>query len=453
MVARTTYIFLFLCIIGACTEESAVIPAEAFPTTIAGTVKTESGIPVANAKVSLPTSPDFPAVFTAGNGTFLLTGVPQAEQALRVEKLGFESYESRIPRSVNTTATVNPVLRPRTYVIPSVKPVSTGPVRIFNKALQTDFDRDGSYEPFVVRGAAFSPAPIGGKPWTKAVYDRSIIWLGGLNANTVRTYSGVDKYFLQKAAENGIRVIVSYWVDLDMDLSLPAVRQQVVDGFATMVLDLKDAPGVLMWNLGNEQNYSSTQNNGNSPYWYSLAEEMAVAAYKVEGASFHPVCISNGNLYNIGASTMLAADSSLAYVDCWGSNAYEQNFTNFFATYRTRSSKPIVITEFGIDALNNVTKTEHEAVQAYFDSTNWLQIRTASDVCVGATVFEFTDEWWKAGDPDSHDYGGYATNAHPDGYSNEEWWGLIAVTPDADNDGLDEWRPRKVYEMFKRNWK
>jgi len=225
-----------------------------------------------------------------------------------------------------------------------------------------------------------------------------------------------------------------------------------VDDFAAMVYDLKDYPGVLMWNLGNEQNYSTTPNNGNSPFWYSLAQEMAVAAYKVEGSSYHPVCISNGNHYNIGSSSMSAADTSLRYVDLWASNAYEQNFTNFFTAYRSKSSKPIVITEFGIDALNHVTKTEHEAVQAFFDSTNWVQIRTASDVCVGATVFEFTDEWWKDGDPNSHDYGGYQTGAHPDGYSNEEWWGIIAVTPDADGDGFDEWRPRKAYDMFKRIW-
>jgi hypothetical protein len=67
-------------------------------------------------------------------------------------------------------------------------------------------------------------------------------------------------------------------------------------------------------------------------------------------------------------------------------------------------------------------------------------------------VFEFTDEWWKAGNSATHEYGGYATGAHPDGYSNEEWWGLIAVTPDANGDGLDEWRPRKVVAMFTKAW-
>jgi hypothetical protein len=446
--------FILLCItfsIHGCNpveEESYVSPE-----VISGQVKDESGNKIPNAKVSLPTAASFDAVFTNEQGLFYLAGFPSGKHRIRVEKIGFELYESDVPKPVNGTSTVSVVMKRKTYNVPAVKPLSTGPVRINNKVLETDFDGDGVYETFVVKGAAFSPVPIGDKPITKEVYDRSIEWLNNAHANTVRTYSGVDKYFLQQAAEHNIRVIVSFWVNLDLDLSVQAVRDKVIDDFATMVLDLKDYPGVLMWNIGNEQNYSSSPNNGNSPYWYSLVQEMAVAAYKVEGEKYHPVCVNNGNLMNIGNAAMNANDEALTYIDLWASNAYEREFTSFFASYRSKSAKPIVITEFGIDALNNFSKTEYEAVQAQYDSANWSQIRSASDVCVGATVFEFTDEWWKAGNPNSHDYGGYAISSHPDGYSNEEWWGIIAVTPDVNSDGLDEWRAREAYYMFQRQWK
>ncbi|MEW6060837.1 MAG: carboxypeptidase regulatory-like domain-containing protein [Bacteroidota bacterium] len=423
------------------------------PDIISGQVREESGAPIANAKVTLPTATEFASVFTDNQGLFYLTNIPAGKHRLRVEKIGFEVYEADVPNPINGVATMNPVLQRKTYNIPAVKPQSVGAVRINNKKLEVDFDRDNVYQEFTVKGVAFSPVPIGGKPMTKAVYDRSILWLKNLNANTVRTYSGVDKYFLQQATANGIRVIVGFWVNVDLDLSNQVIRQKIIDDFATLVLDLKDSPAVLMWNIGNEQNYSSTPNNGNSLYWYSLVQEMAIAAYKVEGEKYHPVCVNNGNLHNIGNASMKADDAALTYIDLWASNAYEVNFAPFFSSYRTKSAKPIVITEFGIDALNNATKTEYESTQATFDSTNWMQIRSANDVCVGATVFEFTDEWWKAGDVNTHDYGGYATGAHPDGYSNEEWWGMIAVTPDADGDGLDEWRERKVYNVFKQLWK
>jgi len=423
------------------------------PTVISGIVRDNSGIGIGLAIVSLPTAPDFTTVVTDNNGTFYLTGFPSGKHRLKVEKIGFEVFETDVPKPVNGVASVNPRLLRATYNVPSVKPVSSGPVRVVKKKLETDFDGDGVYAEWTVKGAAFAPTPIGGKPMTKAIYDRSIVWLKGMNANTVRTYSGVDKYFLQQAAANNIRVIVSFWVDLGADLSVPAIRQSFIDYFTLMIYDLKDYPGVLMWNIGNEQNYSSTPNNGNSPYWYSLVQEMAVAAYKIEGTRFHPVCISNGSNYNIGNASMNANDAALSYVDLWASNAYEQNFAPFFTTYRSKSSKPIVITEFGIDALDNTTKTEYERTQAYFDSTNWTQLRAAGDVCVGGTVFEFTDEWWKAGDQNNHDYGGYPTGVHPDGYSNEEWWGVVAVTPDTDGDGLDEWKGRKAYYTFQQLWK
>ncbi|MEW5799519.1 MAG: carboxypeptidase regulatory-like domain-containing protein [Bacteroidota bacterium] len=419
------------------------------PAVISGRVADDQAHAISSVRLSLPTATTFSPVFTDPNGLYYMKGFPAGKHRLRAEKIGFETFETDVPRPINGVATVNPVLTRKIYNVPAEKPVGSGMVRINNKKLEVDFDGNGVYEEFVVKGVAFSPAPIGGKPWTKEVYDRSIVWLNDLNANTVRTYSGVDKYFLQQAAAHNIRVIVSFWVNTDLDLSQNSIRQTLIDDFATMVLDLKDFPAVLIWNIGNEQNYQ----NGNSPYWYSLVQEMAVAAYKVEGEKYHPVCASNGNLYNIGNAGMNANDASLTYVDLWGSNAYEMNFMPFFASYRTKSTKPIVITEFGIDALNNATKTEYESVQAEFDSTNWVQIRAASDVCVGATVFEFTDEWWKAGDANNHDFGGYETNQHPDGYSNEEWWGIVAVTPDADNDGMDEWRARKAFSMFKRNWK
>jgi hypothetical protein len=273
-----------------------------------------------------------------------------------------------------------------------------------------------------------------------------------MHANTVRTYSGVSPYFLRKAAESNIRVIVGYWVPLELDLSQPSIRQEIIEGFQRLVVALKDEAAVLMWNLGNEQNYSSVPTNGNSPYWYSLVQELAVAAYQIEGDRYHPVCASNGGLANIGLRTMNADDSSLTYMDLWATNIYVQNLSASFGTYRTRTRKPIVITEFGIDALDNRTQLPYEAEQARFDSTNWIQIRAAGDVCVGGTVFEFTDEWWKAGNPLTHDAGGYPTSSHPDGYSNEEWWGVIAVTPDADGDGLDEWRPRPVYYTLRGLW-
>ena len=47
------------------------------------------------------------------------------------------------------------------------------------------------------------------------------------------------------------------------------------------------------------------------------------------------------------------------------------------------------------------------------------------DLCVGVTLFEFCDEWWKAGNPNQQDIGGFANAIPYDNYANEEYWGIV----------------------------
>jgi len=418
------------------------------PTTISGTVKDSTGLAIANAKVSLVNVPAYDGALTNDKGQFVLKDFPSGQYSLKIERLGYETFIAQVPSASGGTSIVNVVLVSKTYNLPAIKPLSKGPVRINNTKLEVDFDGDGVYEPFLVKGAAYSIMPINNKPITSALQDRGVYMVKFMNANTVRTYSTPDKTMLTKMADQGIRVIAGYWVGTSLDLSSEYERQKIKDDFAKTVVDLKNFPGILMWNLGNEQNYQ----NGNTPAWYSLCEELAEIAYKIEGDKYHPVCINNGSIYNIGSASLNADDASLPYVDLWATNIYELNLTPKLETFKSLSAKPLVITEYGIDALDNRTKQEYETTQAVIDSMNWSQIRSAGDYVVGATVFEFTDEWWKAGDASKHDYGGYQTGAHPDGYSNEEWWGLIRLTPDQDGDGLDEWIPRQIYYLFKRMW-
>ena len=405
--------------------------------------------PVAFARVSLNLTGRIKLVLTDVEGRFNFANVAPSQYHLVVNRGGYDSAAVDVPEGIRDTSSLV-VLMSRKSSVPLQKPLSKGIYRISQQRLEQDYNGDGIYLPVTVKGVAFSPTPIGGYDVSRSAIDRSMYYLDTLHANTIRTYSGADPYLLTAAVDHAITVIVSFWVNGSQSFADPVVRENLLRDFSTMVHSLRGYPSVLLWNLGNEQNYNFL--SGEAVYWYDLVQEFAIAAFEIEGAYYHPVCASNGDIANIGDPSVHATDAFLTYMDLWGLNIYKQNLGPSFGIYRTRTQKPIVVTEFGIDALDNRTKFEYEDVQALVDSMNWVQIRAAADVCVGATVFEFTDEWWKAGNPSSHDYGGYQTTEHPDGYSNEEWWGLIAVTPGPSGSGVDTWRPRKVYRMFQRIW-
>jgi len=405
--------------------------------------------PVVYARVALNSTGRVNFTLSGVDGRFAFTGVTPGSYRVTVERAEYRLMDVEVPQGVGDTSSLT-VTMPRKSTVPIVKPLSKGIFRINQKHLEEDYNGDGIYQLIRVKGAAFSPTPIGAYTYNQDAIDRSMPYLDSLNANAIRTYSGADSYLLTAAASHAVYVIVSFWVDASYNLANPASREEIIKDFSSMVQGLKNYPAVLMWNLGNEQNLPSM--NGDNPYWYDLVQELAVTAFEIEGDYYHPVCASNGDFGNIGDPAKRADDSSLTYMDLWGSNIYKSNLGPSFVSYRTRTQKPVVITEFGVDALDNRTKVEHEAIQALQDSLNWSQILNAQDVCVGGTVFEFTDEWWKAGDPTHHDYGGYSSSEHADGYSNEEWWGLIAVTPDGNGDRYDEWRTRQVFQMFRRVW-
>ncbi|MFH1210075.1 MAG: glycoside hydrolase family 2 TIM barrel-domain containing protein [archaeon] len=367
------------------------------------------------------------------------------------------------------------------------KLMSNGPVRISGRDLLTDFDNDGVYDEFKIKGVGYNAVPIGQNPdWGYILFNdpqivnmanRDFSFLRDMNANTIRTWSKANNIGFLNAAYNNnnkpIRIIMGYWIDPTYSPIYPgqnvnyndnATRQYYINDFRNYVASYKNHPSVLMWVLGNENNLFY---QGNIADFYSLCDEMAQAAYIEEGDDYHPVAIINGNLFNIGNSNVHADDVSLSYVDVWGTNVfpgYSFLDQNYFNQYSPLSSKPLYISEFGIDAwhTNDMQNPGNgyldEETQTDWDLHSWQELSDCS-VCIGGTFMEYSDEWWKANYPLVHDYGGYSTLswdpiAQPDSFSNEEFWGIISI--EDNGSGLDIMHPRLVYyslqEEFYENY-
>jgi len=316
---------------------------------------------------------------------------------------------------------------------------------------------------FTAKGLGYSDVPIGFDANvaggdaviynTPDAYNRDFKLLREMHANSIRTWGEVKNIsFLDAAWNNGnkpIYVIMGFWINCNENWGDEAIRQAYKDKFRAYVRQYKDHPAVLAWALGNENNLYYCSSYSYLPYFYTLANELGKIAADEEGQNKHPFGIVSGDIGYIGNKDYNADDASLPYVDFWASNVYRgKSFGSFFSEYPTLSGKPIMISEYGIDALNNFDKKEYEDNQSDWDLSLWKEINSSS--AIGSTIMEYCDEWWKAGSAFSHDYGGYYTTSHPDSYSNEEWWGVVRTVKNGTS--IDIMQPRKVYYDLKCAW-
>ncbi len=357
-------------------------------------------------------------------------------------------------------------------------------VKFHGLKLQVDKTGGGNYENFLVKGIGYAPFPIGTFPseWglckytgdlgskpqfncaqrniydDPAVLERDLPLIKAMHANTIRTWGKVSSLLLQKARQYDLKVIAGFWVNYDLDFTNPDVRANLIEEFKDYVNTFKDDPALLMWGLSNENNTHfcsqakfSCNRESQAKAFYKLINAMARAAHEVEGTAFHPVMVVHSELGDIGKKDFSADDDSLAFVDVHGINAYRgkkfgEGPASIFRELANRSKKPMIITEFGTDAWftkdpkNPKDGEERQDLQAQYIASNWddIIIHSISEDSVnnGGIVLIFTDDWWQqegswSASCAAHDYGymPHWSGNQPDGYANQEWWGMAAVEP------------------------
>lgn len=378
---------------------------------------------------------------------------------------------------------------------------SYGDVKVEGRKLLVN--QNGTFKPYIICGVGYSPAPVNTffsqygwcercdrfsgctypdnngdgfvcESWpdsAPSLYDRKDVdldrdfsLLNGMSVNTIRTWDKVTSRLLDKARVHGLKVIAGFWVDYGIDFSNTPARAKLLKEFEDYVKKFKDNKAILFWTIGNESNYK-VHGQEQLKAMYSLFNEMAGRAHQLEGGSFHPVSLVNGDLVNLGNSLYLSDDVHLPNIDLWGINVYRgKSFGSLFKEYQRLSQKPLWIAEYGADAYDNIKKRENQKIQADWAGDLWDEIiqnnsynQTPSDntaaVCVGASIMSFVDEYWKAqgewkASAGSQETGGMSSpGAAPDNFKNEEWWGLFAIADQGKNP--DQRFPRLVTETLR----
>lgn len=355
--------------------------------------------------------------------------------------------------------------------------------------------------PYIIKGVCYNPIPIGAdndyawwsdpaKPW---MVDGQLMHQAGIN--TIRLYQAYEhpqevKQVIRDLYEvYGIRTILGDWLGF-WEYPFPFYAERdFQDKIKTQVLEMvnlyKDEPGILFWVLGNENNYACV---GHLPPWpceeadkepdpqkkkflrakiyYSFVNELASQIHKIDPN--HPVALGNGELIGLDVANQFCPDIDLVACIIYRG----RTFGNIFKSLKATFDRPIFFAEFGADAYDAYLGKEDQNMQALFLESQWRQIyeNLAGNIkgegnCLGGTIFEWTDEWWKHNPASSDSWKVHDTESKWSNSSyyfdikakdnmnmNEEWFGIVALSPEQEF-GLNKRIPRKAYYVLRDFWK
>ncbi len=290
-----------------------------------------------------------------------------------------------------------------------------------------------------------------------------------MGVNTLRIYTQPqkpDKALLKKMfAEYGFRVILGnflgkYAIDSGAtwtegtDYENSEHRKNMMASVQKMVMEFKDEPYVLMWLLGNENNYGVASNADKKPRaYFEFVNEVARWIKSVDPG--HPVAVNNGDTLFLDIFAKYAPD-----VDIYAANVYrgDYGFGSFWEQVFDATAKPAFITEYGCPAYApHLTLEEGETAQAAYHRGNWMDIaenlagsRRGTGNALGGVAFEWLDEWWKNYEPYRHDRKSDAIGPFPGGYYFEEWFGLTGQGNGQHSPFLRQLR--KSYFVYQEMW-
>ena len=306
--------------------------------------------------------------------------------------------------------------------------------------------------------------------------------LGGngqfVDQNDPNTHRFSHKQFLDACydhnSERSLHVIVDipmpdacfqYHIKEATEETNPTVRAQLIaqraqqiawweDNFRKTVEDLSKHPAVIGFNIMNEQDAarSAHPNAGAGPstdetdYFYSQSAKYAgivksIDSTKLCGWGFHdsPDLVVFGKQWPASGPKYLEQMSNFDY---WGVNSYQtvnldsltgQGFRGSYADLPESMKKPLLLTELGWPSTGH-----NDQGQLYDDAqthANTARVLTSlfnqvysSPLYLGACYFEFCDEWWKQPNGSNSNWDpGNVSSGFPNGYADEEGFGLYSV--------------------------
>ena len=309
---------------------------------------------------------------------------------------------------------------------------------------------------FPVRGVAYGPTPVGATPGTKldvsgCLYGRDLPLMARAGINTVRVYGRIastDTAFWQGLDRNNLYLLAGFPLDPyhDPRASLApgsGLRARILRDLGDYAAELSSRRRVVALVVGNEVSRDYTRKFGGAPRdFYSLVEEAA--------AALRPMLVTTAvaEAADIG---LIARDADLPHLAFWSVNVFRGlAFDTLFDDLARRTAKPVLVSEFGVDAFDSVRLVEDGEPQANA-LRNLVRLLRQAPV-LGSVWFEWSDEWWRGGaDPARHGQSGDLRAGFPDGVANWGWFGLFGLIT-TESPGLDSLRARPALAALAEEW-
>ena len=314
------------------------------------------------------------------------------------------------------------------------------------------------------------------------VLDNEMALMRDMGINAIRLFSDIPPRWVEYIYEKyGIMSAVNHLMGRygfevngafvpNTDYSDAATRQAILDDLRATVERYRDTRGVLIYLLGNENNYGLAwtgfeiqdlpegASDPRAEHLYSLMGEAATLVSNLDDK--RPVALANGDIQYLDVIARTCKD-----IDAMGGNVYRGiSSGDLFERVRKELGVPFIYTEFGADAYDARLEKEDDVSQAGYLLGQWREIYEQSHgkgkagTSIGGFIFQWSDGWWKFRQEenlDVHDTNAsWVTAAYPHDYvegrnnMNEEWWGITAKNwPDKNN--FATVTPRTAYYVLR----
>lgn len=317
----------------------------------------------------------------------------------------------------------------------------------------------------------------------KEALDIEMTLLQNIGVNSIRHYTDVPPKWISYIYRTyGIYTIINHsfgrygleidgqWVS-ETDYGDLKTKKILLRQISEMVDRYKGTEGLLMYLLGNENNYGlhwkGPETENIPKEYHSLKQAQKLYQLFNDAAKIIqdkdkdlPVAICNGDTMYLD----LIVDECTS-VDVLGINAYRGlSFEGMFIEVKSKWQKPVMLTELGADAFHSLDKKEDQLSQARYVYNNWKEVYAnaagldKASNSIGGFTFQFSDGWWKAGQTinlnvqdstASWSNGGYVHDYLPGKNNmNEEWFGVCAKGRISAS-GMYDLYPRKAYFVLK----